>query len=246
MMVRSKNRNAALTHLGFGIEVNQMSVEKLIEHDSAGFVIWLTGLPASGKTTLARALEVRLSQAGLALEVLDGDEIRCGLSADLGFSEEDRQEHNRRVIFLSKLLIRNGITVVVPLISPYRKVRKFAREELGYFMEVWVRCSLEECIRRDPKGLYARALQGEIKDLTGLQDPYEEPLDPDVIVDTERDSLNACVEKILLRLEVMAGARVRNCLHEPPAVRHIAGGCTSRRLQSASARVDQLDCTRIS
>ncbi len=245
-MVRSKNRNAALTHLGFGIEVNQMSVEKLIEHDSAGFVIWLTGLPASGKTTLARALEVLLSQAGLASEVLDGDEIRCGLSADLGFSREDRQEHNRRVIFLSKLLIRNGITVVVPLISPYRKVRKFAREELGYFMEVWVRCSLEECIRRDPKGLYARALQGKIKDLTGLQDPYEEPLDPDVIVDTERESLNACVEKILLRLAVMAGAKVRNRLHEPPAVRHIAGGCTSRRLQSASAKVDQLDCTRIS
>ena len=169
----------------------------------AGFVIWLTGLPASGKTTLARALEVRLSREGLALEVLDGDEIRRGLSADLGFSAKDREEHNRRVIFISKLLIRNGINIAVPLISPYRKVRESARQELGHFMEVWVKCSLEECIRRDPKGLYARALQGEIKDLTGLQDPYEEPLEPDVIVDTELGSVDACVEKILLHLAVL-------------------------------------------
>ena len=163
----------------------------------------MTGVPASGKTTLARALEVRLSRAGLALEVLDGDEIRRGLSADLGFSAKDREEHNRRVIFISKLLIRNGINVAVPLISPYRKVRESARQELGHFMEVWVKCSLEECIRRDPKGLYARALRGEITDLTGLQDPYEEPLNPDVIVDTEQGSVETCVGKILLHLAIM-------------------------------------------
>ena len=165
-----------------------------------GYVIWLTGLPAAGKTTLARALEARLE----AVEILDGDEIRRGLSADLGFSAEDRGEHNRRVIFISELLIRNGIGVIVPLISPYRKVREFARQKLGpSFIEVWVKCSLEECIQRDPKGLYARALKGEISNLTGLQDPYEEPLDPDVVLDTEHESISACVEKILLYLLVM-------------------------------------------
>lgn len=177
-----------------------------------GLVIWLTGLPASGKTTLARALETRLSQSGLTLEVLDGDEIRSGLSADLGFSAKDREEHNRRVIFITKLLVRNGINVVVPLISPYRKVREFARQELGsLFTEVWVKCSLEECIRRDPKGLYARALRGEITDLTGLQDPYEKPLDPDVIVDTEQEAVAACVNKILLHLAVTDDGFRKTC-----------------------------------
>ena len=123
------------------------------------------------------------------------------MSADLGFSAKDREEHNRRVIFISKLLIRNGINVAVPLIAPYRKIRAFARQELGnLFTEGWVKCSLEECIRRDPKGLYARALRGEITDLTGLQDPYEKPLDPDVIVDTEHESVGDCVDQILLHL----------------------------------------------
>ena len=169
-----------------------------------GFVIWLTGLPASGKTTLARALEIRLAQAGLAIEVLDGDEIRSGMSADLGFSREDREEHNRRIIFVSKLLIRNGVNVFVPLISPYRQLRELAREELDpSFMEVWVKCSLEECIRRDPKGLYAKALRREITNMTGLDDPYEEPLNPDVVVDTEKEYKEACVDKILMRLEAM-------------------------------------------
>ena len=104
------------------------------------------------------------------------------------------------MIFVSKLLIRNGINVVVPLISAHREVRRFARQELGNFIEVWVKCSLGECIRRDPKGLYARALRGEISDLTGLQDPYEEPLDPDVAVGTEWESVDACVDKVLLHL----------------------------------------------
>ena len=172
---------------------------------NAGFVIWLTGLPASGKTTLAQALEGRLAQEGLALEVLDGDEVRRGLSADLGFSKEDREEHSRRVVFVSKLLVRNGINVIVPLISPYRKSRDFARQELGpFFTEVWVKCPIEECIRRDPKGLYARALRGEIRDMTGLDDPYEEPLNPDVVVDTWGKSLDACIERILLQLQAVS------------------------------------------
>ena len=118
---------------------------------NAGFVIWLTGLPASGKTTLAQALESRLASEGLALEVLDGDEVRSGLSADLGFSKEDREEHSRRVVFVSKLLVRNGINVIVPLISPYQKSRDFARRELGpFFTEVWVSMTASALLGTNP------------------------------------------------------------------------------------------------
>ena len=140
-----------------------------------GCVIWLTGLPSSGKTTIADALAQRLRGDGLPVEVLDGDEVRKSLSSDLGFSAEDRQQHNRRVIYVSKLLIRNGLIVIVPLISPYRETREFARAELGRFLEVYVKCSIEECIRRDVKGLYAKALRGEVVNFTGISDPYEEP-----------------------------------------------------------------------
>ena len=122
-----------------------------------GCVIWLTGLPSSGKTTIADALALHLRGGGLAVEVLDGDEVRKSLSADLGFSAADRQQHNRRVIYVSKLLIRNGLIVIVPLISPYRETREFARSELEPFLEVYVKCSIDECIRRDVKGLYAKA-----------------------------------------------------------------------------------------
>ena len=162
-----------------------------------GFTIWLTGLPASGKTTIAGALAAWFREQGTLVETLDGDEIRLGLSADLGFSAEDRQNHNRRVIFVSKLLMRNGIVAIVPLISPYRQTREFARGELGRFVEVHVKCSLDECIRRDPKGLYARALRGEIKNFTGIDDPYEEPTNPEVVVETDVLSLDECVYQIL-------------------------------------------------
>ena len=164
---------------------------------SEGCAIWLTGLPASGKTTIARAVGKRLIAQGYSVETLDGDEIRLGLSADLGFSAEDRQQHNRRVIFISKLLVRNGITVLIPLISPYRETRSFARSELKRFVEVYVKCPLEECIRRDPKGLYAKALRGEIKNFTGLDDPYEEPITPELTVETNVLSVEECVDRIL-------------------------------------------------
>jgi len=162
-----------------------------------GCVIWLTGLPSSGKTTIADALAQRLRGDGLPVEVLDGDEVRQSLSADLGFSAEDRQQHNRRVIFVSKLLIRNGLIVIIPLISPYQETREFARGELGRFLEVYVKCSLEECIRRDVKGLYAKALRGEIANFTGISDPYEEPERPEITVETDITSLEACVNRIL-------------------------------------------------
>ena len=162
-----------------------------------GFAIWLTGLPASGKTTIALELEQRLKNSGLSVEVLDGDELRKTLSADLGFSPEDRLEHNRRLIFLAKILMRNGIIVLLPLISPYRRTRHFAREELGRFIEVYVKCPLEVCIRRDPKGLYARALRGEIKEFTGVSAPYQEPEHPEVVVETDRVSVAEAAELIL-------------------------------------------------
>lgn len=165
------------------------------------FGVWLTGLPASGKTTIARALEKELRRRGLRVEVLDGDEVRRNLSPDLGFTRKDRETHARRVAYVAKLLVRNGVAVIVGLISPYRNFREHARKQIGNFVEVWVKCPLEECMRRDPKGLYERALRGEISDLTGIQDPYEEPLNPEVTVDTSKESVEESVNKIIKKLE---------------------------------------------
>lgn len=162
-----------------------------------GCVVWLTGLSASGKTTLAMALSEQLRGQGIPVEVLDGDEVRQWLSADLGFSAQDRQEHNRRVIYVSQRLMRNGVTVIVALISPYRTTRQLARAELGHFIEVYVKCPLEECLRRDGKGLYAKALRGEIADFTGISAPYEEPQHPEVTVETNLLPPERCVERIL-------------------------------------------------
>ena len=162
-----------------------------------GFVIWLTGLPSSGKTTISEALSSILMEQGMAVEVLDGDELRRSLSADLGFSAKDRREHARRVIELSNGLIRQGIAGIVPLISPYRETREHARRELARFIEVYVKCPIEECIRRDVKGLYAKALRGEITVFTGVSDPYEEPESPEVTVETNLLSIDECCEKIL-------------------------------------------------
>ncbi len=166
-----------------------------------GFVVWLTGLPGSGKTTIATRLQEELRHRGFPVEILDGDEIRAQLSPDLGFSPADREIHNRRVIYIAKLLSRNGVAVLVPLISPIRAVRDWARTQLDPFVEVYVRASLEACIRRDPKGLYAKARRGEITDLTGLQAPYEEPLAPDVVVETESSTVDECVAMIVQRLQ---------------------------------------------
>jgi adenylylsulfate kinase len=163
-------------------------------------VIWLTGLPGSGKTTIAKALQPRLKESGFKAELLDGDIVRKELSPELGFTKQDREIHARRVVYLSKLLSRNGIISIVSLISPYREFRRYARSENSInnnFYEVYVKCSLETCIKRDPKGLYKKALSGEIKDLTGLQDPYEEPENPEVVVDTEMQTLEECVNAIL-------------------------------------------------
>lgn len=162
-----------------------------------GFVVWLTGLPASGKTTIAGVLEERLRGEGLKVEVMDGDEVRRNLSPDLGFTKEDREIHARRVAFVSKLLARNGVAVIVALISPYRSFRAHVRESVPNFVETYVRCPVEECARRDPKGLYQKAMAGEIKDFTGVNDPYEEPEAPEILLDTHLETTDESAGKIL-------------------------------------------------
>lgn len=169
-----------------------------------GFVVWMTGLPGSGKTTLAVILEEILERDfdRYVVEVLDGDEFRKGISRDLGLSKEDREEHARRVSFVAKLLAKNGVIGVVALISPYRKSREDAREVVGRdrFVEVYVKASLETCERRDPKGLYKKARSGEITNMTGIQDPYEEPLSPDITVETEAASAPDTAREIVNKL----------------------------------------------
>jgi len=160
-------------------------------------VIWLTGIPGSGKTTLALELQKFYENKGIPIEILDGDEIRKTLSKDLGLSPEDRKEHNRRVIFVAKILAKNGVTTIVPLISPYRETRANARKEIPDFIEIWVKTSVDECIKRDPKGLYKKALAGEIKNLTGLQAPYEEPQNAELILDTEKHSVEESIDLIV-------------------------------------------------
>jgi len=171
-----------------------------MESQEKGFVIWLTGLPASGKTTIARKLEEELKKRGLKVEVLDGDEVRRWLSPEAGFSREDRERHLKRVAYVSHLLARNGVVVIASFVSPYRSTRDFARQLIGDFVEVYVMCPLETCIKRDPKGLYQKALSGKIKDMTGIQDVYEEPLNPEVVVNTEMQNPDECVKRIMSKL----------------------------------------------
>nr|WP_157198836.1 adenylyl-sulfate kinase [Methanocaldococcus infernus] len=165
--------------------------------NNKGFTIWLTGPSGVGKSTLAQALKEKLLSQGYCVEVLDGDEIRNKLYPNLGFSKEERELHNRVVTYMAKLLSRNGVVVIVSLISPYRRVRKYARDEIENFMEVYVYAPLEVRIKRDPKGLYKKALNGEIKGLTGYDGIYEEPEDPEVKIDSSKMSVEEEVNLIL-------------------------------------------------
>ena len=137
---------------------------------------------------------------GRNIEILDGDEVRKGLSSDLGFSKEDRQRHAKRVTYVAKVLTRNEVIVLVGLISPFRAFRQYARDEIGEFIEVFVDTSLEECIERDPKGLYKMAMDGKIKDLTGLQDPYEAPEDPELVIPTEDVTVEQAADMVMDQL----------------------------------------------
>jgi adenylylsulfate kinase len=166
-----------------------------------GYVIWLTGLPSSGKSTLAELLTAALRRRAQAVEVLDGDEVRRWLTRGLGFGKEERDENVRRVAHVARLLVRHGVAVVVAMISPYRGVRDEARALIGRFLEVHVDCSREECIRRDVKGLYQKALAGGIANFTGVSDPYEPPTAPEVVVRTDQECPDESLARILGALE---------------------------------------------
>lgn len=166
-----------------------------------GFVVWLTGLPCSGKTTLANLLAEELRQRGVAVEVMDGDVMRASLSKDLGFSKKDRDVNVKRVGAVCNVLSRRGIVAVAAMISPYRETRDEIRTICrDRFVEVYVKCPVEVLIKRDGKGLYRKALAGEIQNFTGISDPYEEPVLPDIIVETDRESPTSSRDQIVTRL----------------------------------------------
>lgn len=166
-----------------------------------GFTLWLTGLSGAGKTTIALALEQQLRERGVRVERLDGDVVREGLTRDLGFSKEDRDKNIERVTFVAKLLSRNNVGVIASFISPYRGARQIAREQTTNFIEVFVSAPLEVCAARDVKGLYAKALAGELKNFTGVDDPYEVPESPEITVQTDRETVEQSVASIIQYLE---------------------------------------------
>ncbi|MBD2431443.1 MULTISPECIES: adenylyl-sulfate kinase [Fischerella] len=166
-----------------------------------GVTLWFTGLSGAGKTTISSALEKVLRSQGYKVEVLDGDVVRQNLTKGLGFSKEDRDENVRRVGFVASLLSRNGVIVLVSAISPYRNIREEMRQRIDNFVEVYVNAPLDVCERRDVKGLYQKARSGQIKNFTGIDDPYEPPLNADIECRTDLESLEESVFKVLAKLE---------------------------------------------
>ena len=177
-------------------KVTREDREKLLGQQ--GCVLWFTGLSGSGKSTIAIAVEQALAATGRLVYRLDGDNLRHGLNRDLGFSPEDRKENIRRVAEVAALLADAGVITLVSFISPYRDLRDFARQRVGdHFFEVYVKASLDTCRKRDPKGLYRKADAGEIKLFTGVSAPYEEPLNPDLVLDTDSGSIADAVKQIM-------------------------------------------------
>lgn len=167
-----------------------------------GFTLWFTGLSGAGKSTLSQAVADELRRRGRSVERLDGDEIRTRLSRGLGFSKEDRDENIRRIGFVARLLSRSGAVAIAAAISPYRELRdEMRREHEAPFVEIFVDCPLETLIKRDPKGLYAKALRGEISNFSGVSDPYEPPLNPEITIHTDREDIAASRDAVLRWLE---------------------------------------------
>jgi adenylyl-sulfate kinase len=168
-----------------------------------GLVLWLTGLSGAGKTTIAVEVEKELISRGKSVYRLDGDHIRLGLNADLGFSKADRHENIRRIVEVAALFQDAGLVTIVCFISPFRKMREYAREKIGSnnFREIFIKADLQTCMARDPKGLYRKALNHEIQEFTGVTSPYEEPDNPDLVIDTERLTVPEAVAQIIQKIE---------------------------------------------
>ncbi len=168
---------------------------------NVGFTIWFTGLSGAGKSTLSEILEKRLHARGRNVEILDGDIVRTHLSKGLGFSREDRDTNIKRIAFVCSLLTRNGVVCISAAISPYREAREWARHEIANFVEIYVKCPLDVCRERDVKGLYKLVDEGKIKNFTGVDDPYEEPLNPELVIETDKESVEESIQRILAKLE---------------------------------------------
>jgi adenylylsulfate kinase len=174
--------------------------------ENGGLTLWFTGLSGAGKSTIAEVVERELRERGHRVEVLDGDVVRTNLSKGLGFSKEDRDTNIRRIAFVADLLSRNGVVAITAAISPYREIRDEAREVHGErFVEIYVKASVEECARRDVKGLYEKAFKGEIKEFTGVSDPYEPPDNPELVVDTENETVEESAGKVLAYVDERVG-----------------------------------------
>lgn len=171
---------------------------------SEGFTLWFTGLSGAGKSTLAELAAEELRRRGHRVEVLDGDEVRTHLSKGLGFSKEDRDTNIRRIGYVCKLLARNGVIVISAAISPYREIRDEVRQAHDRFVEVYVKCPLDVLVERDVKGLYKKAIKGEIANFTGVSDPYEEPLNPELVIETHRESRDESLTRLIGALESLS------------------------------------------
>jgi adenylyl-sulfate kinase len=174
--------------------------------ENGGLTLWFTGLSGAGKSTIAEVIERELRERGHRVEVLDGDVVRTNLSKGLGFSKEDRDTNIRRIAFVADLLSRNGVVAITAAISPYREIRDEARDMHGErFVEIYVKASVDECARRDVKGLYEKAFRGEIKEFTGVSDPYEPPESPEIVVDTENETVEESAGKVLAYVDERVG-----------------------------------------
>ena len=207
--------------------------------EKKGFTLWLTGLSGAGKTTLAGVLTQELRARGVSIEVLDGDEVRTNLSKGLGFSKEDRDTNIRRIGYVCRLLSRNGVGVISAAISPYRAVRDEVRRTIeqdgAAFIEVFVKCPIAVLAERDVKGLYKKALAGEITGFTGVSDPYEEPLAPDVVVETDDESVEASAAKIIRELEQRGLVPVAVASRHYSLAKSVHDGAANGELATATA-----------